>query len=314
MLRRALAAAVMFLLLVNVASADVVINGTTQDYNNNDHYKTNLKYLLVNPDKQGDPAFVNDNIPVIKATLEDPTRREIFDRMSGQVAVFNFAALVDAVKHWNLRLKTIANMELMRTGAWDYGYYDLKKAPTVGSNKWRLGSPTPFFFRVNAGQTSFAAITDLAATKTRGECAGALTACILKAAADVHGQVSFDTLHPAGSLELGWRPSINKHFVAVAAGDIANEAKHIPGDYVYMKNKDDYGARLAKLKKKGYWTGENCIYMGQGKYSGLGLNNLTPAQLRQKLADGYKGDTGVAVPLPLTDSIRWTTRRTLKVQ
>jgi hypothetical protein len=215
-------------------------------------------------------------------------------------------------------LNTIANMNAMRTGTWDYDYFGIGDTPSVASTKWNLGATTPFFFKVKPTQTSFAAIADLAATKTRGECAGALTACILKAAADVLGQVAFDALHAAGTLELGYPGGSGgswiKHRDFVAGAEITDETKHIPGDFVYMMNKSDYGTKMAALKKDGFWTGENAIYVGGGLYSGLGLYNKTSAQLRQKLADGYKADTGDDVPAPLTDDIKFTTRARLKVQ
>lgn len=88
-----------------------------------------------------------------------------------------------------------------------------------------------------------------------------------------------------------------------------DHATRVPGDYLYFKNKDDYVfLTWAKNGIPGFWTGENCIYVGNGKYSGLGLWDQTEAELRSEAEAFYMRDTG-KTPFPGNPNIdiRFTT-------
>jgi hypothetical protein len=71
----------------------------------------------------------------------------------------------------------------------------------------------------------------------------------------------------------------------------------IPGDYIYMKNKDDYGDEAkAHGTAVRLWNGENCIFNGYensvATYSGLGLRHQSKDQMAADLRAGYVTDTG----------------------
>jgi hypothetical protein len=276
------------------ATAEVVIDGTTVT-ETPALYQQYIKFLTVPPDKQTDPAFTGADIAKIKA-LEDATRREIWDRMIlANPERFAFANLAEAQQIWTMRLTIIADMDKMNQGVikWRYfSYSDATKAVKAGSAKWQNGDFTDFYFKVKAGQTAHAAIKDILAGTTYGECAGAITACYFDGAATALGQPGFDAIHAAGTLEVGWDGPIDDHMYAPT-----NAAVLIPGDKIYFKNKSDYVQRCRDRGVSGFWQGENCVYMGADKYAGLGARGpggairLSSAQMRAELKDAYEKDT-----------------------
>jgi hypothetical protein len=327
------AALFLFALAPSRAHADIKapVDGTvvSLDYTNDNQYQKAIKFLTVDPSKQTDPAFTGTDIAKIKA-LEDPTRKEIFDKMKASTEVFTFNVLQAAIDNFQMRIYAIQHMTDMNAGKIDWSYYPREGAPTVASNKWQLGpEKRPYFFQVKDGQTSYAAIADLMATKTRGECAGAMCACIIWAAARVikagpGGSDAFDKLQPAGTLNVGfvitatdpavgYKGSIDKH--KYWSPD-QNSDNVIPGDWVYFQNKDDYWTKCQKKNVNGRWQGENALYVGNSKFSGLGANadQKNKADMIQELADNYKKDTGDDVPLPLTDYIKVVNIYRLRVQ
>ncbi len=56
---------------------------------------------------------------------------------------------------------------------------------------------------------------------------------------------------------------------------------------MYIKNKNDYNG--------GYFQGENTIYVGNGKISGLGMSKKSEKELREELRAAYVNDTGNAL-------------------
>jgi Protein-glutamine gamma-glutamyltransferase len=137
---------------------------------------------------------------------------------------------------------------------------------------------------------------------TRGECAGAVTAAILMGAAGdgVLAEADFNTVHAKGSLKLGFATGSSWEKHTYFATD---KTTFVPGDFIYMVNKSDY---LTKCPN-GFWQGENCLYIGGDKYSGLGIDSKSEDDMRTELAKGYKRDTKTDVPNPLSDHIKWDT-------
>jgi hypothetical protein len=77
-------------------------------------------------------------------------------------------------------------------------------------------------------------------------------------------------------------------------GSVGDKDTLVPGDYIYMKNKDDYD-RHAPSPPGGVYVGENCIYYGldssgAAKFGGLGLSDLTESDLRAALKFAYETD------------------------
>lgn len=64
-----------------------------------------------------------------------------------------------------------------------------------------------------------------------------------------------------------------------------------PGDWVYVRGHPQYHDpemnRALGPGNEGAWVGENSVYIGGGKYSGLGLEDETLDEMKQNLLGGY---------------------------
>jgi hypothetical protein len=82
-----------------------------------------------------------------------------------------------------------------------------------------------------------------------------------------------------------------------------------------MKNKDDYEKKAAakgKLTIAG--LGENVIYIGGNKFSGLEMLNQTEGGIRENLRQIYERDTGETLdPEEAITAIRWTERARIQI-
>lgn len=276
----------------------LIINGV-QQIETPTNYRNTIKFLTVPPSCHTKAAFLSTNVATIKA-LEDPVRREIYDAMRGSaIETFTFATRAIAEQHWQMRISTIEAMNRMTNQGpanrrIDFDYFDntdpMNLIPVQEpGTMWRFGANarTPFYFRAKPGVVSSAALAQLESGTSRGECLGAIRACFWIGARDALGNAAFNTMHPAGSLNLG----VSDH-----RRNAIDPSVIIPGDYLYMTNIADYGILT---NGKGFWNGENCVYMGKvmnvAKYSGLGLPLLTAAQLRGKLKAAYTRETKVPV-------------------
>ncbi len=256
-------------------------------------YLQYVKYLTVPPNQQANPVFNGSDVAAIKA-LEDPVRREIYDRMgAAHPETFPFSSIADAQRHWVMRLTIMDDMLKMNQGIIDFRYHDKSKNIPIsaGTNKWKLGSSIQFYFEVNPNQTAYDGIKSLIAGHPRGECAGAITTCFLDAAATALGQPAFDAIHPPGTLKIGFQSSFDKHRY------LGTSAVFIPGDIAYFKNKADYLTKCKARNVDGFWQGENTVYMGNLKGCGLGTASpnggflVTAAEMRAQLKAAYELDT-----------------------
>ena len=295
------------LLSTQPTHAKLFIGGNEMDETEQNYLDT-IKFLTVPPERQGDPAFSGNDIAAIKA-LEDPVRREIYDKMHATIfEEFKFVNLDDAKRNWNMRLKIIQNMRQMNAGGIKYGYYDPHSAEQVGvsttSQKWKKGQIKQLRFELKDGENAYDGIVDLLASETKGECAGAMVAAVLGAAAHVNGKEAFNNIHP-GELNLNFKgDGYEKHRVYAHPKD---KDVHIPGDQCYFKNVDDYTKKMKEKGTSGMWQGENTVYLGGGRYSGLGLDNYTEAQLREKMLEAYELGTQSLVVGNRVIQIRFTT-------
>jgi hypothetical protein len=57
----------------------------------------------------------------------------------------------------------------------------------------------------------------------------------------------------------------------------------IKGDWIYYQN----DSRYLQKHPAGLWQGENCIYDGGNKFSGLGLNGMTLQQLKTSMEHAF---------------------------
>ena len=117
---------------------------------------------------------------------------------------------------------------------------------------------------------------------------GALNACLLIGYKKAVGNATFNNKFPAGTLTIdnAFEDLVGNNRIAgkLSEGKL-NYSTALPGDYFYMKNKNDY--------KGGYYTGENLIYIGNNKFSGLGrnFNNVSEGAIREELRKAYVRDT-----------------------
>jgi hypothetical protein len=193
---------------------------------------------------------------------------------------------------------------------------------------WQHRAAPQVLFETLPGTRAAAAIDGITGQRFRGECLGALQITDLQAARKAIGPDCFNLLHTDG-LAIGDRSGRSSHPHVVPASKLTVAAM-VPGDWVYMQNKDDYNTDLRPDAPRGYWTGENALYMGRydlistsrvyydgapSRSSGMGVYSATeygPAGIHTRVKQGYidllcSGRcTQHRHPTPLDSEIRWT--------
>ena len=250
-------------------------------------------------------------------------RREIYEKMNCSTETFVFANDNKASQNFTMRNKAVETMNAMNTGAMDVGYYNAATVPPVYprsgntfydpvASSWSVGTywrpshdwdPWSWVFLQKVRTSAHNAINNF--TPFRGECAAALEICLFSAADDAVGATEFNMIHGDGSLGLAdWGSDFDSH--CATATDMETL---VPGDYVYIKNKDDY----LTWAPDGYWQGENCITMGENAakkatFGGLGENMKTEAELRTALKSAYEADCAPHTVSDPDTEIRFTDR------
>ena len=308
--------------------ANLVIGGVAM-VETDANYHRYIKHLTVSPQMHTTAAFTGTSVAAIKA-LENPLRRQIFDAMNkNRTEQFRFATLAKAQENFTMRVEAIRFMFNVykgpNNGGVDFNYFTPKNpaSATLDRARWGKGGPAPFQFKTLAGVRSSEAIDGAVRNPFRGECLGALELTVLQAAKKALGPTRFDQLHPAGLAIAMPGSSATKHTRPMArlkASDL------VPGDWVYMKNKDDYNSDLRPNVIPGPWTGENALYMGRyvlnaenqrvysndvpRRYSGMGEQNKTAVELHQEVKKGYISlmrQPNTYNPHTISDSdVRWT--------
>jgi hypothetical protein len=266
-----------------------------------ENYHRYIKYLTVPPARQASPAFRSLDARAVKA-LEDPLRRQIFEAMLNNPAdQFSFPGLRQAQENFTMRVEAIGFMNLIErgpNGGVDFNYYGARTPAVADPAHWRHLSLPEFVFVTLPGARASDAIDGMVRHKFRGECLGALEVTVLQAGRKAIGASRFDRLHPNG-LVVADGKSTAPH--VVSASQLSLSAM-VPGDWVYMKNKDDYNSDLRPRVRPGPWQGENALYMGRydpsgasrvyhggaaPRFSGMGVYGKTEDGMRQALRHGY---------------------------
>lgn len=294
-----------------------------------ENYQKYIKHLTVPGEAQNVPAFSGDDVAAIRG-LEDPIRREIFMKMNCAREAFVFESLEAAVSSFTARRDAIKFMREINAHVLDADYFNEQTGvhPRAGATVFHVQGGTaggwvdgrywepedakdPWCWEFHEETRTDSFNAEARVFPFRGECAGALQICTFMAVAGALGAKGFDSIHPQGSLEIGpWGAAYRKH-----SGPVMDYQTMIPGDYAYIKNKDDYST----IDPSGSWTGENCIYIGEdssgtARFSGMGLDNMTEAQLRAALKKAYDKDCAPRkVQHPQTE-IRFTEMRRLIVE
>jgi Protein-glutamine gamma-glutamyltransferase len=279
-----------------------LIIGNVPLYETPGNYHRYIKHLTVSPARHSSPAFQSANVRAIRA-LEDPLRRQIFDAMNRNRADrFRFATMRQAQENFTMRLAAIGFMFAMvqkgRNGGIDFDY----SGPIVpqAADRGRWSHTTRFTHVSHRGTSATEAIDGIVSHRYRGECLGAMQINVLHAARLALGAACFDRLHPNG-LDIG--PKAKSVGVHIRSAASVNVRDMVPGDWVYMKNKDDYNTDLRPGVAPGYWQGENALCLGKfewganrtpqysGKatprFSGMGAYGKSEAELRAAMKKSY---------------------------
>ncbi len=288
------------------------------------HYHAYVKHLTVSPTNRQHAAFKGTDVAAIQA-LECPLRRQIVVAMNNNRAEsFAFATLQKARENVDMRVAAVHLMLRIQRGpssGVDFGYAHGSVPDAADPAHWVRTDRYAHRSRPNV--TAAQAIDGLVSHRYRGECLGTLQIVALYSARKALGAARFNRLHPNG-LDIGGPRAAApmKHFTDAAS---LSPRDMVPGDWVYMKNKDDYGTGLRPGRKPGLWFGENAVYLGRfdiapdgsarfgagatQRFSGLGLYARSEAELRASLKKGYLSDMRPAFTLhthTITDAdIRW---------
>jgi hypothetical protein len=239
-------------------------------------------------------------------------RVEIADKMIGSTQKFEYGNNAAVNKNYDFRaavIDVVGKMGSQGEGAIDFGFAgkDVPLSYPPGFEK-KPGDTSGGFKQSSSDQKASDGIKSIETGKTRTGCVAALDAAYLIAYRRAYGDATVDSQMPKGSVV------VDSNFSPLVTG--AGDNTRIPGDFVYMANPSDYQSKSeAKAKKDGktgdlllLWNGENAVYAGDGKYSGLGMQGKTESEMREALRNGYNGDTGKNMtPQEAADKIKFTT-------
>jgi hypothetical protein len=283
-----------------VADGHLIVGGHAIRPTASDYHRY-VKHLTVAPSRRKHPAFHGSNLRAIQG-LECPLRRQIFAAMfSNRSERFAFATLQKAQENFDMRMAAISfmfNMEPSRAGGLDFDYAAGSVRQDADRGHWLRVSK--FSFVTKKGTSAAESIDGIVHHRFRGECLGAMQLNVLHAARVALGPARFNALHPNG-LDIGSKATSANRHIRRAASVRARDM--VPGDWVYMKNKDDYNTGLRPGTPVGYWQGENAMYLGRcelgpgrvpqfsvkatPRFSGMGAYAKSEAELRSTLKAAY---------------------------
>ncbi len=331
-----------------LATPTGVTIGTAKVTTSDADYQKYVKYLTVDPDVQAANAatFNGNNIAQIKA-IENPIRRQIFTAMSGSSDHFPFKTRQEAELAFYMRIEAIQFMKKIQLKQVDFAYYALPATPASAPADFWVKQPNQnkdFVFDTVSGKTAHDALAAIAGGKFRGECLGAIHLTVLIAADKAYAKfgttAAFNALFPQGIKGVGssrllpTKPVLDRVImtqVEVKNNEAARKeglyyketitvADMIPGDAVYLQNKEDYAKDLKPNVKPGYWSGENAIYLGTYKkagdteakpyFSGMGLYEVSEEDFKKELKkqyDAFKVEANTTKPgMAQLADIKWT--------
>ena len=216
--------------------------------------------------------------------------------------VFAFSGVAHAKAVVLQRLETIKMMEKFNDD-FRYTYHDATHPPSTTAGNWEPGPRVKFFFRQKSGSafTSIGQIT-APASKTYGDCTGAIMACVWWGGSRGMLEPGFNGLYAGTTaLDMDFETSGAYSRNTTAATD---SGIHVPGDWLYFKNynykrvidvKGFYKKGWLDGKRIYYWSGENALYVGGDKYEGLGVVAKTLAEMKAELVNAYNGDLATVI-------------------
>lgn len=314
----------------NAANAGLTIAGTKID-NSDESFQTVEKYLTVPSERQQHPDFDSADKQRV-AALENPIARQIVDAMKASDQGVKFADNSDIIDNIKLRLAAINAFANCNTGAYDMDYFDpaTNLLPRIGTaDASRLSEYWSFMHPAETWDAEFEQVDGTVASDAmapiqgatfpfRGECAGAFQMAVYYGLLNGLGATRFDQMAASwgkmyiGPWSIGPKQTPNPATLFMQSAPLSGT--HIPGDYMYFKNKDDY----LHWAPDGFWTGLNAMYMGNDMlgtphYSGMGASWLSETNLRAALVNAYYHDCYPhTIADPLTE-VRFTIRNTLQI-
>ncbi len=313
-----------------MSTTGLIIAGQHVD-NSPDIFHGVEKYLTVSPENQTKAAFQSSDMTHIRG-LENPVARQIVDAMKVSSVGHHFTDTFEISENIRLRQAAIEAFANCNTGAYDMDYFDPANniLPRLGSaGDARVSPDWQFMFPQETWDAEFSQIPDTTASKAvaahlgatfpfRGECAGAFQMAVYYGLLNGLGAdrlndmaAKFGTMY-IGPWRVGENSAPNPATLYMQKAPLSDP--HIPGDYLYFKNKDDY----LKWAPDGFWTGLNAMYMGKDAlgvphYSGMGASWLSEINLRAALVNAYYHDCSPhTIADPLTE-VRFTLRAALVI-
>jgi hypothetical protein len=127
-------------------------------------------------------------------------------------------------------------------------------------------------------------VRTLFAGPTQADCTTAAALAYWKGLLDTIGDEEFDKRFRRG-IDIGFDRNTGKVFIAPQFTGRSKENKdiYLPGDWRNFLNWPEYN----DVHPGGFWTSENAINMGNGKYQGLGSEILTKEQMQNKLDEEF---------------------------
>jgi hypothetical protein len=240
-------------------------------------YTPSAKYL----------AFLN--------TTFGPAMKEFVEQMhnGGNPPVYSFSSYEQMGNEVRVRAKAIQGIEQVHQGC--CGYYGVGDPPHLDPAYWdQVGSGVDFKLKspLPAGKNPSDAIEAIFApgAHTRLECLSMTIAIEYYSILKGQGAAKFNALFPAGiEIAVGaTQPLVKGPDKKYDIVTLASKSEILPGDWVYFKNFHDYIVK----NPGGYWTGENAIALGGGKFRGFGVGALTEDGLNQELVRQYNLGAG----------------------
>ena len=314
-------------LLIASVQAKIKINNVLVD-STNIHYLSYVRHLSVPIGDQNGPVWDSGNniqgktvaeiqqiVDAIKQLETSLRQKEIPARMmAAPTEVFNFTDLNHAKNTVTQRLETIKMMEVFNTPGSRYWYASPHQNPPIPHSTtaahWEKSPKYPVLFRQKSG-TPYEAISQLCDPNslTKGECYGAITACVWWGASRGMGEPAFNLdytilYNGPNFLDMDFKNGNSSGTYNTKPAVGKDKQYHVPGDWLYMKNHDydkviGYEEFLKKKwidpSSKSYvWSGENALFYGtkngEEKYEGLGLTDLSETDFRNELRKNYNLD------------------------
>jgi hypothetical protein len=157
---------------------------------------------------------------------------------------------------------------------WQYGY--------TKSQRFNPRLPQPFTFYLNPLESPSAGLREWLAGLTIADCASVAVALQFDAIRAVLGDAQFDKLFDVDNpFYINQKPKDNKGLTNYVKSTENTEAQ--PGDLFYFNNHKHYPYK----HPAGAWSGENAVYLGNGKWSGFGAQSLSEDEMMEEIRKAY---------------------------